>query len=105
LADVLFASGFYWVENIFYLLPVLDVFFFPKALLADRYVLLFGSVYVFQGFSWRYVRRFTKLLTAQRDIFPSIHSFAHRVYKVLIFISSRRNWDSPTPSPSGDVVF
>ncbi len=25
----------------------------------------------------------------------------HRVVRVLSFFSSRRNWDSPTPSPAG----
>ncbi len=28
----------------------------------------------------------------------------HRVDRVLSFFSSRRNWDSPTPSPAGECV-
>jgi hypothetical protein len=28
----------------------------------------------------------------------------HRVGRVLSFFSSRRNWDSPNPSPAGECV-
>jgi hypothetical protein len=28
----------------------------------------------------------------------------HRVYRVLSFLSSRRNWNSPTPSPTDECV-
>ncbi len=33
-----------------------------------------------------------------------IHSTVHRVYRVLSFFSSLRNWDSPNPSPAGECA-
>jgi hypothetical protein len=36
-------------------------------------------------------------------VFSTPHNTAsHRVGRVLSFISSRRNWDSPHPSPAGE---
>ncbi len=34
----------------------------------------------------------------------SSNSSVHRVGRVLSFFSSRRNWDSPTPSPAGECA-
>jgi hypothetical protein len=33
-----------------------------------------------------------------------VHGMAHRVGRVLSFFSSRRNWDSPNPSPIGECA-
>jgi hypothetical protein len=33
---------------------------------------------------------------------PTRHRGIHRVGRVLSFFSSRRNWDSPNPSPAGE---
>ncbi len=33
-----------------------------------------------------------------------IEAFQHRVDRVLSFFSSRRNWDSPNPSPAGECA-
>jgi hypothetical protein len=33
-----------------------------------------------------------------------LHGYIHRVGRVLSFFSSRRNWDSPNPSPAGECA-
>jgi hypothetical protein len=37
-----------------------------------------------------------------RNLLCLIQRFGHRVDRVLSFLSSRQNWDSPTPSPAGE---
>jgi hypothetical protein len=38
------------------------------------------------------------------EIFHDIKGTKHRVGRVLSFFSSRRNWDSPNPSPEGECA-
>ncbi len=37
-------------------------------------------------------------------IYPQRVTLTHRVGRVLSFFSSRRNWDSPNPSPAGECA-
>ncbi len=37
--------------------------------------------------------------------FMSFVGYSHRVGRVLSFFSSRRNWNSPNPSPAGECAF
>jgi hypothetical protein len=44
------------------------------------------------------------MMTAKTLGFHYVYSIFHRVGRVVSFFSSRRNWDSPNPSPAGECA-